>query len=312
MHIRRQRGWEIAERDATAEKHFLSRRQFLGNSALALSAAAIGCGQSAVLKTIPGPRPPYPFRRNPAFTLDRRLSDPAIAATFNNFYEFGAVKDEVWRLTEKFRTSPWTVEVSGLVHKPRTFSVEELIRSMPMEERLYRLRCVEAWAMAVPWTGFPLAALLRLVEPMSHARFVRFVSFNRAEEAPGIKSQSWYDWPYYEGLRLDEAFNKLTMVVTGVYGHELPKQHGAPVRIVVPWKYGYKSPKSIVKIELVAEQPRTFWNEEEPDEYSFLSNVDPSIPHPRWSQATERMIGSFEVRKTTLYNGYAEYVAKLY
>lgn len=304
------KGWQLPDREATEERHFLSRRNFLG----VLGAAALGCAPNAdgVESTIPEQRPPYPFPRSPRFKLDRRLSDQSIAATFNNFYEFSPVKDQVWQLTEKFRTSPWTIEVSGLVHKPRTFAVEELIRSMPMEERLYRLRCVEAWAMAVPWTGFPLHRLLNLAEPMSTARFVRLISFNRPEEAPGMKNQTWYGWPYYEALRIDEALNELTMVVTGVYGHELPKQHGAPIRIVVPWKYGYKSPKSIVRIELMDKQPHTFWNDQYPDEYSFESNVNPFIPHPKWSQATERMIGSFEVRKTTLYNGYADWVAHLY
>lgn len=310
MLIRRRHGWELPEREATAERHFVSRREFL---ALA-GAATIGCAAPArgVERTIPPVRLPYPFPRNGRFTLDRPLTDERVAATYNNFYEFSPVKDQVWKQTGKFRTTPWTVEVGGLVNKPGTFDVDELIRTMPMEERLYRFRCVEAWGMAVPWTGFPLSALLRRVEPQANARYVRFVSFHRPEEAPGVESQTWYSWPYYEGLRMDEAMNELTMVVTGVYGHELPKQHGAPVRIIVPWKYGYKSPKSIVKIELVEQQPRTFWNDEAPDEYSFLSNVEPAIPHPKWSQATERLIGSFAVRKTIRYNGYGQWVGHLY
>lgn len=303
------RSWELSDRDATPEELFLSRRKFL---ALLSIAAACARNPNGVESTIPAPAPPYPFPRNARFRLDRRITDEPIAATYNNFYEFSPDKDQVWQLTEKFITSPWTVEVAGLVHKPRTFDVGELLRIMPMEERLYRLRCVEAWAMAVPWTGFPLSALLKLVEPMSSAKFVRFIGFNRPKEAPGINNQTWYPWPYYEALRLDEAMNELTLVATGIYGHELPKQHGAPIRIVVPWKYGYKSAKSVTRIELVSEKPHTFWNDEYPEEYSFESNVNPHVPHPKWSQATERLIGSFEVRKTIPYNGYAPWVAHLY
>ena len=229
---------------------------------------------------------------------ERALTAESVAARYNNFYEFGGSKD-VWKRIPRFPTDGWTVEVTGLVAKPRRFAVEELIHSMRPVERIYRFRCVEAWAMVIPWTGFPLARLLALVEPASAARYVRFLSFAQ----PSMQ--------YSEGLRLDEAMNDLTLVATGIYGQVLPRQHGAPIRIVVPWKYGYKSPKSIVRIELVDRQPRTFWGEMAPHEYPFESNVNPSIPHPRWSQLTERLIGTWDVRRTELYNGYGDRVRHL-
>ncbi len=320
MMIRHRRAWELKESEATSESAFHSRREFL--AALGLGSAAallVGCGlgesgdsRVELTDTIPAVARPYPFPRNRKFLLDRNITDPLIAASFNNFYEFSAEKNGVWPATSKFRTEPWTLEIRGLVGKPMKFDVDQLLRSMPVEERLYRHRCVEAWSMAVPWTGFSLASLLRLAEPMSSAKFVRFVSFNRPEQAPGMREQSWYPWPYYEVLRIDEAMHELTMLVTGVYGHALPKQHGSPIRLIVPWKYGYKSAKSIVRIELVAEQPGSFWNTSQPDEYSLESNVNPDIPHPRWSQAQERLIGSGEVRPTLMFNGYGDSVRELY
>jgi len=301
----------MRSQDITAEHLYLSRR------ALLAAAGALACSKSdsplpGLQETIPQTEPPYPFRRNAAFELDRPLTRELIAASHNNFYEFTPQKDAVWKRTGAFRVEPWTIEVTGLVAKPQTFDVDQLLRNMPVEERLYRLRCVEAWSMAVPWTGFPLRHLLDRVEPKHEARFVRFVSFHDAQQQPGIAEQKWYPWPYHEGLRLDEAMNDLTFVATGIYGHPLPRQHGAPIRIVTPWKYGYKSPKSVVRIELVAKRPRTFWEALAPAEYPFESNVDPRRPHPRWSQASERLIGSWDVRKTLAFNGYGSQVAHLY
>ncbi|HEX8153497.1 MAG TPA: protein-methionine-sulfoxide reductase catalytic subunit MsrP, partial [Thermoanaerobaculia bacterium] len=279
---------------------------------LALTACATDSpSRDDVAKTIPPAAPPYPLPRNPRFTLDRPLTDEIVAATYNNFYELTPRKD-VWRRTADFRTDPWRVEVTGLVAKPFTMSVDELLRAMPLEERLYRHRCVEAWSMAVPWSGFPLARLLARAEPRHDARFVRFVSFSDPAQMPGMKEQPWYPWPYYEGLRIEEAMHELTFVATGIYGHALPKQHGAPIRLVVPWKYGYKSPKAIVRIELTGRQPKTFWNDLAPVEYPFLSNVDPAVPHPRWSQATEKLIGTNDVRRTMAFNGYGDLVRALY
>lgn len=314
MLIRPQRPWLLSEREATSEAVFLSRRKFLAASSLAF--AGLACDRKsddAVLRaTLPRASAPYPFARNPRFTLDRPLTDELIAAQYNNFYEFGDVKDGVWKSARAFSTSPWTLEVTGLVAKPRRYSLEDLYRTFAFEERVYRHRCVEAWAMAVPWTGFPLRALLEAAEPQFNARFVRFISFSDPRQMSGVRQQQWYPWPYYEALQIDEAMNELTMLVAGVYGHALPKQHGAPVRLVVPWKYGYKSAKSIVRIELVEQRPHTFWNDVVPSEYSFQSNVDPRLPHPRWSQASERMIGTFDVRATLPYNGYGKWVEHLY
>jgi len=322
MLIRRVPAWSLPERDVTPEDLFRSRRTFIRNAAIAAGAIVSGaCSPTAVSRgraegleirdTIPAPSPPFPAPRNGTYTADRPLTDEVVAATYNNFYEFTTVKDGVWKETGKFVIDPWSVDVSGLVAKPRTFALEEILR-LPLEERIYRHRCVEAWAMTVPWTGVPLRLLLEVVEPKAEARYVRFVSFDRPDQAPGIDSQPWYPWPYFEALRLDEAMNDLTFLVTGVYGHALPKQHGAPVRLAVPWKYGYKSAKSIVRIELVAEKPPTFWNQLEPDEYGFESNVDPTVPHPRWSQASERLIGTLDTRATLPYNGYGAWVAGLY
>ena len=305
--------WHIPEREATPEHLYLNRRAFLGAlGAGALVACAPAKAAPGVEATIPKAAPPYPFRRSPRYTLDRPLTDETVAATYNNFYEFTQVKDGVWKRVGGFRVEPWTLTVDGLVSKPQKFSVDDLLKMMPMEERLYRHRCVEAWSMAVPWSGFPLRALLQRVEPKPNARYVRFVSFSDARQMPGVAEEAWYPWPYYEGLRIDEAMHELTLAATGIYGHALPKQHGAPLRIVTPWKYGYKSPKSVVRIELLEKQPHTFWEDLAPNEYPFESNVNPAVPHPRWSQATERVIGTFDVRATMPFNGYGAFVRSLY
>ncbi|HEX2834943.1 MAG TPA: protein-methionine-sulfoxide reductase catalytic subunit MsrP [Thermoanaerobaculia bacterium] len=277
----------------------LSRRTFLAGS---IALAACGPARNEVAKTIPLRALAAP--RNPRYTLDRPLTDQITAASYNNFYEFTSNKD-VWRRTGAFVIDPWSVEVAGLVAKPRVYSLDEILR-LPREERLYRHRCVETWAMAVPWLGFPLSRLLLAASPLSSARYVRFLSVQAPAQMPAMAARPWEQWPYYEGLRLDEAMHELAFVAIGMYGHALPKQHGAPLRIVVPWKYGYKSPKSVVKIELVAEQPHTFWSDRAPQEYPFESNVDPYRPHPRWSQLTERLLGTTDVRRTRLFNGYEE------
>jgi sulfoxide reductase catalytic subunit YedY len=248
--------------------------------------------------------------RNLAFTLDRPITDEYSAAVYTNFYEFSSDKD-VWEKVGKFQPHPWTVEASGLVANPQKFAIEDLIAKMPIEERLYRHRCVEAWAMAVPWTGFPLKRLIELVEPKSNATHVKFTTFFRPEQARRQILQS-EPWPYTEGLTIKEAMNELAFMAVGIYGHELPKQHGAPIRLVLPWKYGYKSIKSIVNIEFSDLQPATFWNIRIPQEYDFLANVNPNISHPRWSQASEKMLGTGDRYATQMYNGYASYVSNLY
>jgi methionine sulfoxide reductase catalytic subunit len=318
-------GWFIPEKLVTPEAVYWNRRGFLkqmgfvgagllSSTIIASSKAASESGNASTgkVETVKSTASKYPATRNPEFSPDWQLSDEKKAATYNNFYEFSTVKDRVHKLTDKFVTAPWPIQIGGLVEKPMKVDVQELIDSMTLEERVYRFRCVEAWAMIVPWTGFPLSKLLEKVSPKSGAKFVRFETFNRPDQAPGIVRLSDYPWPYAEGLRLDEAMNPLTMVVTGIYGKPLPKQHGAPIRIIVPWKYGYKSIKSIVKMDLVEKQPATLWETLAPNEYPFESNVDPTKPHPRWSQASERMIDSGDFVKTQPYNGYAKYVESLY
>jgi sulfoxide reductase catalytic subunit YedY len=300
--------WHLPERLVTPEAVYRNRRQFLRELGL------VGAG--ALAWSLPGraaaaAAAPYPAKRNPAFSPDWKLTAEEAAISYNNFYEFSTNKNAVRHLVARFQTSPWTVQISGLIEKPMTVTPDELIAEFGLEERIYRFRCVEAWAMIVPWTGFPMSKLIEKVKPKPEARFVRFETFNRPDEAPGMADPR-YPWPYHEGLRLDEARHPLTLLATGLYGKPLPKQNGAPLRLVVPWKYGYKSIKSIVKIEFVATQPKTFWETILPHEYPFESNVNPKVPHPRWSQETERLIDSGLRVRTQLYNGYADQVAALY
>jgi len=330
-HIRVPKSWEIPEREATPQHVYLGRRSFMQGLGLLAIGTAAACRQvDALSLAVNGAAKPsdeggmpyaagvpadvvkrFPAKRNEVYKLDRALTDEKIAATYNNFYEFTEDKPAVAAYAKKLTTRPWTIEITGLVKKARTVDVDDLIRAMGLEERLYRHRCVEAWAMAVPWTGFPLKKLVDYCEPLGSARHVRMVSFLRPEEAPG-QLKPWYPWPYFEGLRMAEATNELAFMVTGIYGHPLTPQHGAPIRLATPWKYGYKSIKSIVKVEFTVEQPPTFWNQQAPAEYDFLSNVNPAIPHPRWSQATERLIDTGERVPTQPFNGYGEYVANLY
>ena len=320
--IHGRRGWEIPEREVTPERFVWKRREVLkamGIAGVGLAGGLLPGPGRAAPAGIPGlqEKPPapdlYPAKRNPAFNPNLPLTDEKAVATYNNFYEFTDTKD-VSPLVGKFKTHPWTVQVSGSVEKPKTYDVEEILRKIPLEERVYRFRCVEAWSFVASWTGIPLAAFLKMVKPLSSAKFVRFTTFMRPEEAPGQQPSffSRLPWPYTEGLTMAEATNELAMLVTGMYGHPLYKQDGAPFRLIVPWKYGYKNIKSIVKIEFIAEQPATFWNTLVPHEYDFWSNVNPNVPHPRWSQATERIIPTGERKPTLLYNGYAEFVARLY
>ncbi|MEE9124297.1 MAG: protein-methionine-sulfoxide reductase catalytic subunit MsrP [candidate division NC10 bacterium] len=315
MQFLRKPDWALPEREATPESIFLDRRRFL-MGALGVVAGGIGGAAfaGAAEKTSEAPLDRtldlYPAKRNPEFTLDRPLTKESVAATYNNFYEFGPVKTIYW-LAQRLKTRPWQVRVEGLVRKPRVFDIDDLIRSMPLEERLYRFRCVEAWAMAVPWTGFPLSALIKVVEPKSEARCVKLTTFLDRTVAIG-QLRFWLPWPYTEGLTMEEAMNELTLLATGIYGKPLPKQHGAPVRLVVPWKYGFKNIKSIVSIEFVKDRPKTFWEILGPDEYGFWANVNPEFAHPRWSQASERMIGTEERRPTQIFNGYGKWVASLY
>jgi sulfoxide reductase catalytic subunit YedY len=300
----------VKSSEITPYSQYISRRDFM-------KAAGVLAGSALLASCAPSPTeanvPPTAFPDAPS-KMDER-GDPANTfediTNYNNFYEFTTDKTGVAPLSQKFNPKPWTVEVSGLVNNPKTYGIEDLLSKFTQEERIYRLRCVEAWSMVIPWTGFTLSSLLKEVEPTSDAKYVRFETVYRPEEMPGQKSP-FYPWPYQEGLRLDEAMHDLTLLATGLYGQPMPNSNGAPIRLVVPWKYGFKSIKSIIKIELVAEQPDTMWNSISPNEYGFYSNVNPERPHPRWSQASERRIGELNRRETLMFNGYAEQVADLY
>ena len=307
--------WCLEDRFVTPEKVFLNRRQVLQRLGCAgaglLATSLAGCGRPETERAGGDPSK-YPARRHPEFNPGWTLTHEKIAAHYNNFYEFSSSKDITPRLTASFVTAPWPIEVTGLIEKPMTRDVTELIDLLGLEERVYRFRCVEAWAMIVPWTGFALSKLIEHVSPRPSATFLRFETFDRPDQAPSMTRAGSYPWPYTEGLRLDEARHPLTFIATGIYGKPLPKQHGAPARLVVPWKYGYKSIKSIVKIEFIDRQPATFWETLAPDEYPFESNVNPKVPHPRWSQAFERRIDTGDRVRTQLYNGYGDLVARLY
>ena len=323
IHIRPH--WQLPENLATPEAAFLNRRRFLKKLAGAgVGFAAASCygrpltekGTAALTSTLG--TPVSGFTQNPAFIdAGRPVSDQIFASRYNNFYEFGLTIN-IWSEAQKLPTDPWTLEVSGLVKNPKTYDLDDLYNRFPLEERIYRFRCVEAWAMVVPWLGFPMRKLLEEVEPTTAAKFVRFESFydEKIMAGPAL-SLSNLPWPYHEGLRVDEMANDLAFFAVGIYGRTMPKQPGAPIRMVVPWKYGFKSAKSIVKIEFLAEQPSTYWNTISPNEYKFEANVEPDVSHPRWSQERERLVGEGEAWDwqkvdTLLYNGYGEYVADLY
>jgi sulfoxide reductase catalytic subunit YedY len=299
--------------EITDETLYLNRRQFI-TAAGVVALAGVDLAEAA---TPPAPAPaPLAARRNEASSVKDGPTKYESATTYNNFYEFGVDKDDPSRLGSTLRPRPWSVRVEGLVHKPRTFDIEDLLKLAPMEERVYPLRCVEAWSMVIPWIGYPLAEVLKRVEPTGEAKFIEFSTLVDPEQFPaqrkGLFSFSSLDWPYVEGLRLDEAMHPLTLVTFGMYGKVLPNQNGAPIRIVVPWKYGFKSAKSIVRMRLVADQPKSSWEKAASNEYGFYSNVNPQVDHPRWSQATERRIGEFRRRQTLMFNGYADQVAQLY
>ncbi len=300
---------KIPSSEITPEHIYRSRRRFLrGICALAIAGLGVAaCGNTA---DPPPARTPGPVSRQ-SDEFGDPLNTYEQITTYNNFYEFTTSKEGVAQLSRNFRTTPWTIDIGGLVHKPQTIAIEDILKRYPSEERIYRLRCVEGWSMVIPWLGFPLRNLLADVEPMANARYVRFETLYDPEQMPGQRDR-WYTWPYVEGLRLDEAMHDLTILSAGLYGNPLLPQNGAPLRLVVPWKYGFKSIKSIVKIDLVADQPTSLWMAAAPHEYGFYANVNPNVPHPRWSQATERRIGEFERRPTLMFNGYADQVAHLY
>ena len=334
MLIKVKRGWELPEQAATPEHIFHDRRRLLKAAAagpilLAVPGILAGCdeapdraaqatqntqiagaGTSDAAAAADPSAKLYPVARNLRYRLDREITPAELATTYNNYYEFGSSKT-IWKKAQALPIRPWMVKIAGMVEKPFEIGIDELLDKMPLEERLYRLRCVEAWAMAVPWSGFPLKSLVELARPLSSAKYIKMVTFHDPEIARGQKA-SWYPWPYVEGLTIAEATNELAFIATGLYGKPIPKQNGAPLRLAVPWKYGFKSIKGIVLFEFTDKRPLTFWEEVGPAEYGFWANVNPEVPHPRWPQRTERVLGQDYRVDTQLFNGYAEFVAELY
>ncbi len=312
MLIRRRPGWTIPDSQATPESVVLARRALLGGAG---TIAATGPAQ-AQWRLFGGSAPPAtPLKplqapRNPKYQAGRPLTPEQDATTYNNFYEFGTSKDIV-RPAQALRTDPWSINLAGMVARPRSIALEDLLKAVTLEERVYRHRCVEGWAMTVPWIGFPLAELVRLAEPTAAARYLVFTTLADQKTMPGLR-QNWYPWPYTEGVTLAEATNELAFLAVGMYGKTIPKQDGAPIRLTLPWKYGFKSAKSIVKVEFTDRRPVSYWEQVQASEYGFWANVNPDVPHPRWSQAHERLLGSDEMVPTRIWNGYGEYVSSLY
>ena len=313
MNVIRRRGWQIPDRFATPEHLAFSRRTVLTGAAstLALAPYAANAQRLTDVANLPDPSADlYPAKRNEKYALDRPITDEKVNGSYNNFYEFGTSKN-VTTAAQALTIRPWTVKIDGMVEKPMEVGIDDLIRKLTLEERTYRHRCVEAWGMAIAWTGFPFAKLVEFARPLGSAQYVRMETFLDKKTAPGQR-QPWYPWPYVEGVTMAEATNELAFLVTGAYGHPLARQHGAPLRLALPWKYGFKSIKSIVSFNFTDKRPRGMWEALQPSEYGFWANVNPQVPHPRWSQASEEIIGTGERRPTLLFNGYGEYVADLY
>ncbi len=327
MLIKIKRGWELPESAATSEAVFRDRRRLMkavaaGPILLSGPALLLGCEEGQADSGAPsetqvaaaGEEDPsahlYPVQRNLRYRIERDLTPEELAITYNNYYEFGSSKN-IHQKAQALPLRPWEITLDGQVETPITIGIDDLLAKMPLEERTYRHRCVEAWSMTVPWSGFPMKALVELAKPLSSAKYVRMVSFMNPDVASGQRA-SWYPWPYIEGLTIEEATNELAFLVTGLYGKPCPKQNGTPLRLAVPWKYGFKSTKGIVRFEFTDERPKSFWEVIQGREYGFWANVNPEVPHPRWSQAHERVLGGDQRVPTQLYNGYTEFVAHLY
>jgi sulfoxide reductase catalytic subunit YedY len=295
---------DVASSEITPESLYHGRREFLARAAAAGAALAVSAAPAAAQE-------PKAVGKPYGLQADDRPTPWQDVTTYNNFYEFGTGKSDPSENAQRFKTSPWTVAVDGLVNRPGKYQLEDFVRNSTLEDRIYRFRCVEAWSMVIPWRGFPLADVLKRAEPAPKAKYVELTTLHDPSQMPGQR-MGILEWPYREGLRLDEAMHPLTLLAVGVYGRTLPNQNGAPLRLVVPWKYGFKSIKSIVRIRLTEQQPRTAWNLSAPQEYGFYSNVNPEVDHPRWSQARETRIGEFFKRRTLMFNGYADQVASLY
>ncbi len=313
MNVIHKREWELPEHCAAPESAFLSRRAVLAGVAGAgiSAAAAVPPAFAQRVADLPDPTEKlYPVPRNEKYFLDRPITPAEINGAYNNFYEFGSSK-AIARAARALKLRPWTIAIDGLVEKEVQIGIDDLLKLVTLEERLYRHRCVEAWSMAVPWSGFPMAKLVALARPLGSAKYVRMASFMDRTIASNQK-QTWYPWPYSEAVTIAEATNELAFLVTGAYGKALPKQHGAPLRLALPWKYGFKSIKSITRFTFTEKRPVSFWESLQPSEYGFWANVNPHVAHPRWSQATETDIATRETRPTEMFNGYMEYVAHLY
>ena len=320
MFIHRRHGWEIPDRQATPEAA-VHRRALLRRGAAIGGLGVLAAGMAArparawsLFDSTPA-APPQPLKplaapRNPRYAAGRPITPADAAEHYNNYYEFGESKS-VADAAQALRVTPWTIELTGMVKSSRTLALDDLLKQVALEERVYRHRCVEAWAMTVPWTGFPLAALVKLAEPLGSATYLKFTTLADPKTMPGLH-KPWYPWPYTEGLTMQEAMNELAFLSVGMYGKTLPPQDGAPIRLTVPWKYGFKSAKSIVRVEFTDKQPETFWEQLQSSEYGFWANVNPAVPHPRWSQANERLLGSDEMVPTQIWNGYGAFVAAMY
>jgi methionine sulfoxide reductase catalytic subunit len=308
MLIKRRHGWELGENQATPEAAYLQRRSLV--KAMGLGAASLALPGIASAQDKDPSAALYPAKRNDKYGVPTPMTAEKLATTYNNFYEFGTDKS-IWRDAQKLEVRPWTIKVSGMVEKPFEIGIDDLLAKVQLEERVYRHRCVEAWSMIVPWSGFPMRSLVELCKPTSGAKFVVMKTLSK----PAVMREQrdpLYPWPYTEGLAMDEAMNDLTFIATGLYGKPIHKQNGAPLRLVAPWKYGFKNVKSIVSVEFSDKRPVSFWEKLQSSEYGFWANVNPQVPHPRWSQATEKPLGSDERIPTLLYNGYGEFVAGLY
>jgi methionine sulfoxide reductase catalytic subunit len=297
MHILRRRGWELPERLVTPEALVMRRRAALAG------AGALAIAMPALAQTAPATTP------NPKYPPGREITPEKYSTTYNNYYEYSESKN-LWQEAQSLKQRPWSISLEGMMKQPRTIDIDDLLKQVQVEERVYRHRCVEAWAMTVPWSGFPLSQLLKIAEPLGSAKYIVFQTL-QDKSMPGLQSP-FYPWPYVEGLTMEEAANDMTFISTGMYGKPLPPQDGGPIRLTVPWKYGFKSAKALAKISFTDQRPVNFWQAIQPSEYGFWANVNPAVAHPRWSQARERLLGSNEMVPTQIYNGYGEFVASLY
>jgi sulfoxide reductase catalytic subunit YedY len=309
MHVIARKGWEIPESQATPESVFLNRRALL-TGAGAIGAGAMLAPGAAFAQTADPSAHLYPAGRNETYKLDRALTPEDVTSRYNNFYEFGTTKN-IMAAAQRLEIRPWTIKIDGLVEKEREIGIDDLLKAVQLEERLYRMRCVEAWSMTVPWSGFAMKQLVDLARPTSAARYIRIETFMDPKVASGQR-QSWYPWPYVDGCTIEEARNDLAFMVTGAYGKPLGKQFGAPLRVHMPWKYGFKAVKSIRRISFTTDRPVSFWEKAQASEYGFWANVNPAVAHPRWSQATEEVLGEGKRVPTLMWNGYGEFVADMY